>query len=74
MTNEEKKEWYTALYGCYYERLDKNGEIEIIDPTTIRKIESNKPQGYYPKPEVDPSKVIYKAPIMIYEHKSKPEK
>lgn len=25
-------------------------------------------------PEVDPTKVIYKAPIMIYEHKSEPEK
>ena len=38
--------------------------IRILDPTTVIEVK--------PKVVVDQSKVIYKAPIMIYEHKSKP--
>lgn len=64
MTNEEKKQWYTALYGCYFERVDEYGNKEVIDPTMIRRVETF---------EVDQSKVIRKEPLMIYEHKSKPE-
>lgn len=38
MSNEEKKQWYAVIYGCYFERVDEYGNKEVIDPTTIRTV------------------------------------
>lgn len=47
-TDQQKKDWYMALYGCYFEHQKENGEVEILDPTTVRT-HTKRRDKYYPE-------------------------
>lgn len=55
--NQQKREWYMALYGCYFEHQKENGEIEILDPTTIRTVQKRRDK-YYPEVNFLAEKII----------------
>lgn len=46
-SDQQKKDWYMALYGCYFEQLKEDGTVEILDPTTIRSFTKRRDK-YYP--------------------------
>lgn len=46
-TNQQKRDWYMALYGCYFEHQTENGDIEILDPTTVKTVTKRRDK-YYP--------------------------